>query len=296
MGLQQDRRQAPVAPGKHPLQPGLGRRVPLGLDVFLAQPVLDAVEPAAALLQILLALPLKRGVRLGDEAGEADVEPRAAAPGGGGQNLPGQGRDGLPVGQGLPGQADHEVELEELPAGGEGPMGRIHDGRLGEVLVDDLAQALAARLRSQGQPGAPHPLNLRHHVRGEGVGAHGRQRNRHLRRGQSVHQGLEQSGQGAIVADAEAQQGDLFEAGGSQGFLHPGQRRGRVPLPDRPVNHAGLAVTAAPGAAPGNLQTEAVVDNLTGRDQGEGRNGYPVQIIQDPLGHDTPAALGDDGL
>ncbi len=93
------------------------------LDVFLAQPVLDAVEPAAALLQIYLALPLKRGVGLGDEAREADIEPGAAAFGSSSQNLPGQGRDGLPVGLGLPGQADHKVELEELPARGEGPAG-----------------------------------------------------------------------------------------------------------------------------------------------------------------------------
>jgi len=145
------------------------------------------------------------------------------------------------------------------------------------------------------EAGAPDPFNLGHHLRGEGVGPHGRQRDRHLGRGQPVHQGLEQSGQGAVVADAEAQEGHLFEAGGGQGGRNPRQGGSRVPFPHRPVNHAGLAVTAAPGAAAGNLHVEAVVDNLTGGDQGEGWEGYAVQIVQDPLGHSTPAPLGDDG-
>ena len=38
------------------------------------------------------------------------------------------------------------------------------------------------------------------------------------------------------------------------------------------------------------------MDNLTGGHQGQGRDGYAVEIVQDPFGHRRPAPLGDDGL
>ena len=106
VGRQQNRRQAPVAPGEDALQPGLGRGVPFRLDLPVAQAVLDPVQKAAAFLQIRLPLPLKGGVGFGNEAPQADVEPGAA--GAGLQDLPGQRRDGLPVRLGLSGQAQHE--------------------------------------------------------------------------------------------------------------------------------------------------------------------------------------------
>ena len=61
----------------------------------------------------------------------------------------------LHVLQGLGGQAHHEVEAQLGDTGaayGHRGLGQVFPG---EALVDDLAQAVAARLRGQGD--APHP-------------------------------------------------------------------------------------------------------------------------------------------
>src|SRR5665648_1170211 len=54
----------------------------------------------------------------------------------------------------LLGQADHEVKLDGGVAQRESLPSRVDDIRLGDVLVDDVAQALAARLWGQGDRGA----------------------------------------------------------------------------------------------------------------------------------------------
>ena len=83
---------------------------------------------------------------------------KLGAAGAGLQDLPGQRRDGLPVRRGLGGQAQHEIELEQVPARREGLAGRGQDDLFRQVLVDHPAQAVGAGLRGQGHAGAPHPL------------------------------------------------------------------------------------------------------------------------------------------
>ena len=84
------------------------------------------------------------------------MEPSDAAPSPGHRehalaDLLGEGDDGLDVAVLLEGQADHVVELEVLDAVLEDPGGLVEDLGVRELLVQDLAHAVAAALGGEGE-------------------------------------------------------------------------------------------------------------------------------------------------
>src|SRR5947209_4059757 len=67
-------------------------------------------------------------------------------------------------------QADHEIELEILNALADQHFGRAQDLRLAQILVDDTAHALAARLGGDGHGAAAIAAERRRQRRRDAVG------------------------------------------------------------------------------------------------------------------------------
>ncbi len=143
----------------------------------------------------VLAEPLERGVRLGDEAAHADGHRGAlvvaaahlGAP-------PAQLDDGEDVLVPLRGQADEKVQLEAAPALGERGVDRGVKVLLADELVDHLAHPPGAALGGEGEPGPPgadspalRGRSGRGHLgcqaHGEGVDPQARQRYPHVAAG-----------------------------------------------------------------------------------------------------------------
>ena len=72
---------------------------------------------------------------------------------------------------GLRWQAQHEIELDVVPAAGEGLTAGVEDFLLRQILIDHVPQALGTRLGSKGQTAFSHRLQLFHQLPGEIVGA-----------------------------------------------------------------------------------------------------------------------------
>ena len=62
-----------------------------------------------------------------------------------------------------------------------------HQPLFGDALVDDVAQALAARFRGKGRPGAPDARQTAHDVVVDGTHAQGRQGHGNLLRFAAIH-------------------------------------------------------------------------------------------------------------
>ena len=66
------------------------------------------------------------------------------------------------------GQTQHEIELDIVPAAGKGVGAGRQNFVLGQILVDDVPQALGSRLRGEGQAAFPAArLKPFHQVTGE---------------------------------------------------------------------------------------------------------------------------------
>ena len=110
---------------------------------------------ALDLIVVKLSAPLKRSVRLRDKDGAGDRNRDVAAP-----RLRDERTSEFknPIGQigysddviiRLSGKPHHEIELHAVPAGFECRRRSIDEVVLGNVLVDDVAKTLAARLGSE---------------------------------------------------------------------------------------------------------------------------------------------------
>ncbi len=138
----------------------------------------------------------------------------------------------------------------------------------GEALVDDPAQAVAARLRGQGD--AAHPA-LGQELQELGVGGVGPQRTdaHGAPGGQNFPAEVTNGG---VVAHRGAHQADL--APGRDPGLDLGPQVFKAALPGRAVDKAGGAEAAAPGAAPAGLHQEHLAPlALRGQEVAVGRAG-----------------------
>ena len=141
-----------------------GRLMPAQFEEFLSLELVPYQMYAP--LDFLLAYlgnPLKGRKGLGHEGRKScrNLKPRAAAPGRIAHFEAGFG-DGGKVVVGFCGQADHKVELYLPPAVLKQFLGVQQQFFFGYALVDDITQALAACLRSEGAAGAAqvgHPFD-----------------------------------------------------------------------------------------------------------------------------------------
>ena len=199
-----------------------------------------------------------------------------------GQHGAGQGGDPGHVLRRLGGQADHEVQLDRLPALGVGQLGGAQGVRLRDPLVDHLAQALRPGLGGEGQPRAPAPLHQLRQVHVEGV---------HAGAGQGDGQGVVREEVDRILQDevdvldvraGEGEQGELAVPGVAQDRLrHLDDLLPRA-HPAGAVDHVRLAEAAAPPAAAHDLDRRAVVHRLHVGHHGHRREGE-VHHVRHPL-------------
>ncbi len=165
-------------------------------------------------------------------------------------------------------QADHRVDLDEVPAAGEGDVGRRDHVGIGEGLVDHAPQAVGARFRREREAGL---ADLRDGVGepdGEGLRAQRREGDRDTAvrelRGEAFHQRLDLR----VVGGREGEEPDLAPPRLRDELRrHLGDVAG-IELAHRAIPVAGLAEAASLRAAAHDLQAEAVLDDLDGRHHG----------------------------
>ena len=199
------------------------------------------------------------------------------------EGLVGEIRDPFQILFPLAGKAEHEVELHRLPARREDPFRRGEEFLFRISLVDDVAEALGARLGGQREARLPDPPDRLDQVRGEGFGAQRRERQGDPLGVVAVHERLEERFDERVVAGTEGEQGDLVVSRRLEHRLGHLLEDRRGPLPDGSPDHPRLAETAAARAAAGDLQGDPVVDRLHEGDDGTQRDAPGVQIGDDPF-------------
>ena len=182
----------PVAAREGRLDKAGVRVVPVVADVLRRDAAAEQLHAAAVFLHRHLRLPLEGAVRLGDEAGRADGYPHAALLIGrilppDVQHLRGKVGDAAHVLIRLRGQAEHEIELDSVPAALEGYAAGVQQVVFRYVLVYDVAQALRPGLGREGQAAAPYLLQAAHELHGEVVRAQGGQREADILRLKTAH-------------------------------------------------------------------------------------------------------------
>ena len=253
--------------------------------------LLEELLAALELLDGQLAEPLERRVRLRHEAGDGDRDLAAALAldlGVEVDDLLGELGNADDILVRLRRQAHHEVELDLLPALTEGSAAGLHEVLFRHALVDDVAQALRARFRREGQARLPHLLHLVGEVDGEAVDAQGRQGEADLLVAEVRHEVIDESAEAGVVGRRQRGQAHLVvtrridEAAG-----HLAQILLRA-LAGRAVADARLAEAAAARAAAEELEHDAVVHDVHVRHDG--------MLDRDSIVHITDDALVDDGL
>ena len=193
-------------------------------------------------------------------------------------------RDGVEVLLGLRGQADHEIKLDETPSGGKDLLNGLEKIGLGVSFVDDPAQPLGPRLHGEREAGFPDFLDLVNQGGGQSFDAEGRERDRHLHPAVAVDDEREQRFDCGVVPRAQGEKGNFVVAGGVQTFFKDFEDFFRGPFPQGAVNHPGLAEAAAPGAAPGDFDVQAVVNHLQKRQDRTVRKGAQIRGPRAPSG------------
>ena len=141
------------------------------------------------------------------------------------------------VGRRLGRQADHRVDLDEVPAAPERDVGGGDHVGVGERLVDDAAQAVGARLRREREAGLAHLGDRVGQADREGLGPQRRQGDRHAPVGELRREALHERLDLRIVGRREGEEPDLAPARlGDELLRHRRRRR-----PDRARARAGTS-------------------------------------------------------
>ena len=284
-------REAAVAAREDALDDGEARIVVVEGDGAVRDVLLEQLLAALELLDGQLAEPLERRVGFRHEAGDGDrdlaaalaLDLRVEI-----DDLLGELSDADDVFVRLRRQAHHEVELDLLPALAERGAAGLHEVLLRHALVDDVAQALRARLRRERQAGLPHLLHLVGEVDGEAVDAQGRQREADLLVAEVRHEVIDEAAEAGVVGRRQRGQAHLVVARRvDEAAGHLAQVLFRA-LAGRAVADAGLAEAAAARAAAEELEHDAVVHDV--------HVGHDGMLDRDGVIHVADDALVDDGL
>ena len=234
-------------------------------------------------------MPLEGGVGLGREIADREIQLQAAQIGAIALQIAAGFGNAEHVGVGLTGQADHEIELDLAVAVLHRRANAAQQLRVGEPLVNDVAQALAAGLRRKGEAGLAGAAKDMGDVLVEAIHPLAGQGQRHVLIGKPIAQLHPHRWQGQVVGAAQRQQGKVAVAGALHAGFDRLDHRLRLHIPGRAGEHARLAEAAAAGAAAANLHREPVVHRLDMGHQahgvvGHGGGGAP----QHPLGDSRP--------
>ena len=249
--------------------------------------------------------PLKGRVRLGHVGGDAHRHLGGAAAGGALAHRH-RARAGLHdaahVVVGLGGQADHEVELHLPPAAGKDALGRLVELLLGDVLVHHVAHPRCARLRSEGEPGGAHLLDLVEQLGLEAISAQRRDAERDALLGEPARHLLHERGDAGDIGGGERRERDLVLAAVLHRADHGLDDLLGIALAHRAVDHPRLAEATTLGAAAGDLDRQAIEDGLRPADGAIVGEGVFRQVHQRSLdgkgdvGHDGPVDHHEPGV
>ncbi len=164
----------------------------------------------------------------------------------------------------LAGQADHEIQLEVVPAPGGDLPGGVEQPRLGDPFVDPVAQPLGPRFRCEGEAARPTGAQVVEQRAVEPDGpqrrdAHGHRARAELRRGAP-----QQGAQLRVVGRGQGRERDLVVAPLLGAPFEGGEHGRQGALAQGTVQEPGLTEPAALVAAARDLDGGAIEDRLDG--------------------------------
>ena len=281
------RRQTPVAPADKVLHGREAHIAHVGFDAAQGPQGGPEQGLAPAKFGRADAVPLEGGVGLGREIADREIQLQTAQIGAIALQIAAGFGNAEHVGVGLTGQADHEIELDFAVAVLHRRANAAQQLPIGEPLVNDVAQALAAGLRRKGEAGLAGAaedvgdvlVEAIHPLAGQGEG--------HVLVGEAIAQLHPDRRQGQVVGAAERKQGKVAVAGALHAGFDRLDHRLRLHIPGRASEHARLAEAAAAGAAAADLHGEPVVHRLDMGHQahgvvGHGSGGAPQHPLRDP--------------
>ena len=253
------RGKAPIAAAHKILH---GRKPHIGeIHLHAAQTPEGLLEQHLAPLKLSRgdAVPLKRGVGLGREIADRDVQVQptqvtAALL----EHHAGLG-NAENIGIRLTGEADHEVQLHLAVSVLHGRADAMQQVVIGEALVDDVAESLCPGLRGEGETRFPRAAKDVGNVFIEAIHPLAGQLKRDVLIRQAVAQLHPHRRQRQIVAAAQGEQREIAVAGLFHAGLHCLDHSFGFHIPSRSRQHSGLAEATTPGATAANLHRETVM-------------------------------------
>ena len=190
-------------------------------------------------------------------------------------------RDAENIGIRLTRQADHEIQLHLAVAVLHGGADAMEQIVVGQTLVNDVAQALGAGFRREGESGLAGSTKDVGDVVVKPVHPLTGQLQGHVLIRQTVAQLHPHRRQSQVIAAAERQQREVAVARLFHAVLHGFDHRFRLHIPCRSGEHPGLTEAATAGATATNLHSEPIVHRLHMRHQAHGvvrhRGRHPTQ-------------------
>lgn len=228
----------------------------------MPQILLQVLQFFTGLLEGHLGMPLERGVGFGYKAGNRYVDHLLSFGVFGGQ-APGKICNPLDIIHLFKGKACHKVQLDVFPAQGEGVFNGFCNALFGEVLVDDVSQALGSGLGRNGKTGFTDTFDQFHELGCQFFRPDGRQADGIALALAQQQKFFHQCRQLRIISGAQREQGDIRVARVCQRCLGDFKKIFQASFPHRPVNHSRLAESAAPGTSPGDFQAQTVMDRFS---------------------------------
>ena len=262
-GTNQNRRQTAVTAGKDPFHERERRILPFEFQLALFEIAVELILEFGGLLSGYLRLPLEWRMRLGNEGADGNIDIAGnAAPFGLILDLTRQRRDLGNIVPSFTRKPDHEVELDQAPAGLVDCGSSGNQVSLGNPLVDDPPHPVAPRLRRQGKTGLANFFYFIDQLVRQAPDPKGREGYSHPILGIACHQFGHQRGYTGIIAGRKRQQRYFIIAGSFERFFYKAQNRFRRAFAQRTVDIPCLTKTAATGAAAGDFHRYPVMNRL----------------------------------
>ncbi len=245
-----------------------GRIVPTDADGTILHAVAQQGHAAPRLLRIDLAIPLERGLGLGNEQGARDRNLKRTTLIGGDdfahvvKDALAQGRDTLDIFVGLRGQANHEIQLATAPTRFDSCVKRPEQVLLGHILVDHVAQTLRAGLRGKGKAAFFRTRDQVGHLYAKGIETLGRNGHADAATRACVIDTRQDVKDLGVVRGGQRGQAHLVIAGLGQASDNAVDDVVGATLTDGTIHHACLAKTTPTRTSAQDLHVEAVMDDL----------------------------------
>ena len=214
---------------------------------------------AAARTQLLRRCATEKGVGLGSEIADRDVQVQATQITAALLQHHAGLSNAADIGIRLTRKADHEIQLHLAIAVLHGGADAMQQVVISQALVDDVAESLCTGLRGEGQTRFPRSAQDVRDVFIKAIHPLTRQLERDVLIGEAVAQLNSNRRQCQVVTAAEGQQREIAVAGLSHPGFHRFDHRRGFHNPSGARQHPGLTKATAPRATTTNLHRETVM-------------------------------------